>query len=139
MGREVGRITLKALLRPHALVRLGSGAHRFCARPDCPIVYFRDGETLGGDDVAVPVFQKEAGGARLVCYCLEISEEQLRREIEASGASASVERIKSLVASERCACEVRNPQGTCCLGNVTAVVLALGSGRQGVAGVPRSR
>lgn len=115
------RITLKALLRPQALERLGPDRHSFCATPDCPIVYFRVGEAFSQDDLAVPVFQKEAAGARIICYCLEISEAELRRGIETSGASAVVERIRSLVRSGSCACEVRNPQGSCCLGNVMAV------------------
>lgn len=68
------------------------------------------------------MFQKAAEGLRTVCYCFEIAEDQIRREVEAAGVSASAERIKTLVRDDRCACEVRNPQGACCLGNVAAVV-----------------
>ncbi len=77
------------------------------------------------EDVLVPVFQKGAEGARMVCYCLAISEDQVRGEVEAAGASASVERIERLVQRHRCACELRNPQGACCLGNIAAVVRAV--------------
>jgi hypothetical protein len=38
------------------------------------------------------------------------------------GSSTAADRITALVKADRCACEVRNPQGTCCLGNVTAAV-----------------
>jgi bacterioferritin-associated ferredoxin len=120
-GREVDRITLKALLRPEALVRLCPDRYRFCPATACPIVYFRDGEVFRREDVQVPVFQKETEGIRTICYCFGISEDQIRREVGALGSSASAERIKALVQSDRCACEVRNPQGTCCLGNVMAV------------------
>jgi hypothetical protein len=34
------------------------------------------------------------------------------------------ERITALVKAERCACEVKNPQGSCCLGNVAAATNA---------------
>ena len=67
------------------------------------------------------MFQKEPAGGRTVCYCLAVDEDTIRRETEASGRSASAERITALVQAERCACEVRNPQGTCCLGNVTDI------------------
>ena len=120
-GRKVERITLKALLRPAARERLSPGRHRFCATASCGIVYFGDGGAFRVQDVRARVFQKEPAGGRTVCYCLGVDEDTIRREIEASGRSASAERITALVQAERCACEVRNPQGTCCLGNVTNI------------------
>lgn len=126
-GREIQRITLKALLRPEALARLGPEEHRFCATADCPVVYFQDAEGFRREDLLVPVFQKEAEGGRTVCYCFGISEDEIRREVETFGFSASAHRIKMLVRSGRCACEVRNPQGTCCLGNVIALVRTAGA------------
>jgi bacterioferritin-associated ferredoxin len=127
VGRKLDRITLKALLRPGALARFGPGEHRFCPVADCPVVYFGRDEAFRREEVLVPVFQKEVEGGRIVCYCFGVSEDQIRREVETSGASASAERIKALVQSGRCACEVRNPQGTCCLGNVIAVARPSGS------------
>lgn len=121
-GRSVEVITLKALLRSPALGRLGGGAHRFCATPSCRIVYFSESAEFRAEDIVVPVFQKVPEGVRTVCYCLEITEDQIRREVETAGRSTAAERIKAFVQSDRCACEVRNPQGTCCLGNVAAVI-----------------
>ena len=134
-GREVGRITPMALLRPRALARLEPGPYRFCAVGDCPIVYFGTGEPFRCEDLLVPVFQKEREGFRTVCYCFDLSEDQVVREVEGSRTSASAERIRRLVQAERCACEVRNPQGTCCLGNVSAVARRLLAAQ----GAPSSR
>jgi hypothetical protein len=121
-GKDVQGITLKALLRPEALARHRASEHRFCPSPGCAVVYFGEDEIFRREDVLVPVFQKEPEGVRLVCYCFAVGEDQIRQEIEVSGTSASAERIKSLVQAGRCACEVRNPQGSCCLGSVTVVV-----------------
>jgi hypothetical protein len=33
-----------------------------------------------------------------------------------------VERVTAGVQADQCACDIRNPQGSCCLGNVRAVV-----------------
>jgi len=123
-GRRVERITLKALLRPRALERLSPGDHRFCATDSCGVVYFGGGDVFRRDDVEAPVYQKEPQGGRTVCYCFVVTEDTIRREVQTTGRSASAERITALVQAERCACEVRNPQGTCCLGNVTAVAKA---------------
>jgi hypothetical protein len=87
-------------------------------------VYFGGGGVFRRDDVEAPVYQKEPHGGRTVCYCLVVTEDAIRREIQTTGRSASAERITALVQAERCACEVRNPQGTCCLGNVTAIAKA---------------
>lgn len=124
MGRKVQRVTLKALLRPEALARLGAPEHRFCATPDCPVVYFGRNEGFGRDELAVCVFQKERPGARLVCYCFGETEADIHLEIYETGHSTAADRITALVAAGRCACEVRNPQGTCCLGNIALVVRA---------------
>lgn len=124
-GRAVDPITVKALLRPEALARLSAPAHRFCPTASCPVVYFGEGEAFDREDVAVPVFQKEPAGDRTVCYCFAISEADLRREITNTGRSTAAQRITEHVRAGRCACEVRNPKGSCCLGDVAAVVEAL--------------
>ena len=136
VGRTVEPITLSALLAPAALERRSPGQHRFCANEVCPIVYFGDGETFISADLIVPVFQKEPVGSRTVCYCLGITEAELRQQVDAADRTA-VQRIRQLVNEGRCACEVRNPQGSCCLGNVVAVT-GSPEGRAQPAGPPQA-
>jgi len=112
------------MLRPEALARLSAPEHRFCSTPSCPVVYFGLDETFDQEEIVVPVFQKEPPGERPVCYCFGIGEADIRRELEQAGRSTAAERITALVKAERCACEVKNPQGSCCLGNVAAVTTA---------------
>ena len=124
-GRSVEPITVKAVLRPQALGRRCASAHSFCATPDCPVVYFGGDEVFHREDVAVPVFQKEPAGSRTVCYCFAVSEVDLHREIAEAGRSTAADLITDHVKAGRCACEIKNPQGTCCLGNVAQVTRAL--------------
>lgn len=119
---------MKAVLRPKALATLSGLGHRFCPTASCPIVYFSDGEAFSTDDVSVPVFQKEGVGQRTVCYCFQITETDLRRGIETTGESTASKRVAAHVKAGRCACEIKNPQGTCCLGNISAVVTSLAAG-----------
>ncbi len=123
-GRLVDRITVKAMLRPPALMRLLAPEHRFCSTPTCPVVYFGPDEVFDREEIVVPVFQKEPEGDRTVCYCFAVTEGDIRREAAGPVRAAAVERITALVKAERCACEVKNPQGTCCLGNVAATARA---------------
>jgi hypothetical protein len=120
-GRLVDRITVKAMLRPEALMRLAASEHRFCPTPECPVVYFGFDEIFDREEIVVPVFQKEPAGDRTVCYCFGVSESDIRRETAETGRSTAGDRVTALVKAERCACEVKNPQGSCCLGNIAAV------------------
>ncbi len=129
-GRSLDRITLRALLRPAALARLEGTSFRFCPTPECRVAYFGQAEIFVREDVAVPVFQKEPAGDRIVCHCFGIRESEIREELEASGRSTASERVAALVHAGRCACELRNPQGTCCLGNLAAVTKALSAARR---------
>lgn len=126
-GRPLESSTPRAQLRPSALARLEPGELRFCPTASCAVVYFGSVQVFELSDVAVPVFQKAPPGMRTVCYCFDVSEKDLRVEVEATGTSAALARISRLVHEGRCACELRNPQGSCCLGNVQSVVRALES------------
>lgn len=122
-GRPVELPTVKALLTEQALARLHVAAHRFCPDAACEIVYFDAlGNTYAKTDVRVPVWQKEPFGARTVCYCFGEGEAAMRREIESTCASAAEQRVRAHIEAGRCACEIRNPRGVCCLGDVAAAV-----------------
>jgi hypothetical protein len=122
-GVTVELQTVKAVLTNAALRRVTAAAHWFCADPECDIVYFTDdGTTYATRDIRVPVWQKEPVGARTVCYCFGENEADIRAEIAISGASDAFERVKTHIKASRCACEVRNPRGICCLGDVGAAV-----------------
>ena len=122
-GKPVDPLTLKALLTEQALTRFGPGRHRFCAAPGCGVVYFDDaGQTFSTDEVHVVVWQKRRSGRRTICYCFGENEDAIREEIRRTGGSDSVARVREHIAANRCACEVRNPAGVCCLGDLAQTV-----------------
>jgi hypothetical protein len=111
------------LLTEAAMRRLNAAVFYFCADAACPTVYFAaDGQRFVSSDVRVAVWQKEPEGARTVCYCFGENEADMRREVERDGSTQAVERVRAHISARRCACEIRNPRGACCLGDVTAAV-----------------
>ncbi len=124
VGWKVDLITVKALLTANALRRLDGKAYRFCPEPDCEIVYFdREADSIfGKPDLEVRVGQKETDDPIPVCYCFDISVADLRRDIIAVGDTNIPAMITAEVRAGHCACEVKNPQGSCCLGNVSKFV-----------------
>jgi hypothetical protein len=122
-GRVVKLVTLKALLTPQALTRLEPGdTYHFCPDPACPVVYYSASHSYRGEDLKVPVFQKDSGTDVPVCYCFAY----LRRDLAGEGipedAQGIPEVIRGHIRANRCGCEVNNPQGSCCLGNVTRLI-----------------
>jgi hypothetical protein len=112
---------VKALLTEVALRRLQMTHYRFCANAACETVYFGDaGDQFGTGDIRVPVWQKQPGDGRLLCYCFGETESGMRREHLEHGRTEAVARIREHIAAQRCACDVRNPRGACCLGDVMA-------------------
>ena len=124
VGRKVDRITLKALLRSEALRRLDGGRYFFCPAPDCDVVYFNNeaGSVFRKGDLTVRVGLKEKDAPIPICYCFGIMIEDIRRELAESGNTQIPAMITAEVKAGHCACEVRNPQGNCCLGNVLKAV-----------------
>ena len=122
-GVAVALQTVKALLTETALPRLNVVDHRFCPDAACDVVYFdAAGAWFGTGDLRVPVWQKQPFGSRAICYCFGESEASIETELGAAGRSLAVERVREHIEAGRCACEVRNPRGACCLGDLTAAV-----------------
>jgi len=117
-GRPVGTITLKALLRPDALATLEPAAqHYYCPDPGCETVYFGGPRLYDRADLEVPVLAKDAGEDVTACYCFGWTRDRLR-----AAGPAAVDEIRAHVAAGRCGCEVNNPKGSCCLGDVERIV-----------------
>ncbi len=126
-GKKVDTLTVKALLAV-SLARLRAQGYRFCRTPDCPVVYFStDGQEVYGEEaLREQVHQKHPTAEPVfVCYCFRHTPGSIRQELLAHGKSTVVEAIQAGIAAGQCACEIRNPQGSCCLGNVTATVRRL--------------
>jgi hypothetical protein len=124
VGQRIDTLTFKALLAL-PLTELKSAAYRFCGAPDCPVVYYSgDGTQLFGEDqLRETVYQKHPGDDEApVCYCFGHTRGSIRAELVLTGESTVVEQIEAGIRAGQCACDIRNPQGNCCLGNVRALV-----------------
>ncbi len=122
-GKTVDIQTVKAMLGV-SLRSLASKAYRFCRTESCEVVYFGDnGEVYGEDDLRQRVYQKHPDAADVfVCYCFHHTPASIRQELLLSGTSSVVEQVNAGIQAGQCACEIRNPQGSCCLGNVMHTV-----------------
>jgi copper chaperone CopZ len=134
-GKPVDRLTIKAMLAV-PLTQVRPVTYLFCRTADCPVVYFaEDGEqTFTTAEVRERVHQKEPDADDVfVCYCFRHTPKSIRAEWVTTGHSTVVDAINAGIQAGQCACEVRNPQGSCCLGNVRAVVKRVTTAQQTLA------
>ena len=123
----MGKKTLLHILKRPWLERLDEEVYYFCETRECPVVYFsnsNDQEFLN-HEVRLKIGLKGNETPNQLCYCFDYTEESILEEMDKSGKSKAVEVITANVQAGLCACEIRNPAGRCCLGNVRAVIKKL--------------
>ncbi len=90
------------------------------------MVYFgAEGAILESSELHVePGFKNPVDG--LLCYCFghRRSDFQQEQEIGDTGGATIVESIRDKTRAGECACEVRNPTGRCCLGEIGRFIAA---------------
>ncbi len=121
-GKAVSLLTLKHQVKLPHLAAVEAGPFAFCRSPECPVVYFNaSGIELTLADVRQVPTVKNSDNPQL-CYCFGFDTVMARAEIRATGGCTVPGRIAAEMKADRCACEIRNPQGSCCFANVTAAV-----------------
>ena len=125
-GKPVEGQTVKALLSV-SLREVREMQYLFCRTESCPVVYFSSDseQVITVEEVRERVYQKEPEAAEVfICYCFRHTIGELRTAPH-EGRLAIVENINAGISAGQCACDLRNPQGSCCLGNVNRSIKQL--------------
>ncbi len=123
-SKQVDMLTVRSLVRRLPL-RMPATQYYFCDARDCDVVYFAldpQAPIFRRDDLLVRVGAKEGSDPIPVCYCFGFTQKDIENEIAETGRSTVADRITTEVKAGSCACEVKNPSGKCCLGDVTRIV-----------------
>ena len=126
-GQSIDNATLKSLISV-TLHRVEDVKHRFCAEANCTVAYFAEdrSETFYTYDLRERIYQKEPDAEDvLVCYCFFHTLGEIQNSVNDEGNSPIVADIKYGIQQGHCACDWRNPEGKCCLGNVLKIVQAV--------------
>jgi hypothetical protein len=124
-GKKVGMETVKAMLAVTLHEIRPDRNYLFCRTEGCAVVYFADdgAQTFTEADLREKVYQKHPNDDDVfVCYCFRHTRGSIRARLLESGQSTVVETVTVGTQIHQCACELRNPQGSCCLGNVGGAV-----------------
>jgi hypothetical protein len=122
-GKIVQGQTVKALLSV-SLRSVQDTEYYFCRTQSCPVAYFTaDGKsTFTTSQLRERVYQKEPSADDVfVCYCFKHTIAEIRNaSLEAP--VSMINDISAGIQADQCACDLRNPQGSCCLGNVRGLM-----------------
>jgi hypothetical protein len=123
-SKQVDMLTVRSLVR-HLPLGMPNTQYYFCEAQNCDVVYFpfdTQAPIFRRADLLVPVGAKETHDPMPVCYCFGFTRKDIENEVAETGRSTVADRITAEVQAGNCACEVKNPSGKCCLGNITRAV-----------------
>ncbi len=124
-GKSVKEVTLKSLVKEERIKDIYDlRDFYFCETPTCKVVYFNNQKKLywHKEDVKVRVGIKETEDPIPVCYCFGWTREKIFEQIKQLGHSTAIQEISAKVKAKECACEINNPSGRCCLGEVNKMI-----------------
>lgn len=88
-----------------------------CRDTGCELVFFGQDSALTVADLNVaPGFKTRSDG--LVCYCFQHRRSDLEHDLATGRETTTMDAVRAQVRAGNCACEVRNPTGACCLGDL---------------------
>lgn len=83
---------------------------------ECNIVYFNTDLNVSYNkhQVKVPICFKKDANPKYICYCNQVTEEQIISAVLKDGAKDMKDIIKFTGAMKNGKCEINNPLGKCC-------------------------
>lgn len=92
----------------------------YCTNPgDSTVYYFSTMDAVvKKDDVVDRIGIKETEEPIFVCYCFRHTKSKIISDFNIHGYSTIEKEVRQKVKDKLCSCEVTNPSGRCCLGDI---------------------
>ncbi len=122
--KPVGRKTIESLIKPEVHAALTPQPYYFCNAPDCDTVYVSalGDHLITKDMLTVRVGIKETEDPIPLCYCFGYDRADVRGDIRRKDDTDIQRIITQRVKAGECRCELTNPSGGCCLGDVAKAI-----------------
>lgn len=92
------------------------GDYRICLNEDCDVVYYdlMENVTFKKQDIKIPIWYKKDANPKYICYCNQVTEQQIISAVLNDGAKDIKDIIRLTGAMKNAKCEINNPLGKCC-------------------------
>lgn len=123
-GKQVELLTIRSMTRrdfPH----YGELTKGFlCLNPDDSTVYYFSnlGFTISQSDVVTDIGFKTNSNTKTICYCFRHTKQEIIDDYLINNESNIEMDVRKKVKEKLCTCEVSNPKGKCCLGDIRTVI-----------------
>lgn len=119
-GKPVSALTIRSLTRRHWPHYAEITDGYFCTNPnDSTVYYFPTLDlTVDKEHVVDRVGIKETEEPIYVCYCFRHTKQGIESDFMEHSRSMIEENVREKVSGKLCSCEVTNPSGQCCLGDI---------------------
>ena len=96
--------------------------YKFCKNSNCQIAYFTTDSShyFTITELKEKATLKDLDLSVKVCYCFNITRQNILSELQTTGKTELLEEVKSKMKEPGCFCEKSNPQGECCLSNISS-------------------
>jgi len=117
-GKPISTRTVKSLVRDHTRVSQDR-VYWLCRVMNCDVVYFSEAVSFYKPDLKVRVGFKEQQDPIPLCYCFDYTRSDISCDLGLRGETDIPDRVRAEIQRGFCACDVKNPSGACCLGDLT--------------------
>jgi len=123
VAKRVLEKTLNSLLKDEVKESLESlDGFFYCKTSFCDVIYFKNDILLYQKDLKVTVGIKDRAKPANLCYCFGWTKEMIEDEIKKHGKTKALDDIQKKMKDIGCSCEIKNPSGSCCLGDVKKAI-----------------
>jgi len=115
-GIEVKNITIEHLVIDEFANQIKEYTYFICMNEECNVVYFspNSGISYSKQQVKVPIWFKKDADPKYICYCNQVTEQQIINAVLNDGAKDMKDIIRLTGAMKNGKCEINNPLGKCC-------------------------
>ena len=117
MGKKVASITVDYMVSEAFSEKIADEeTYYLCMSEDCNVAYYRasDGKVFYKEEVRLPIWFKKDANPKYICYCNQVTEEEIISGVLNHGAKNMKDIIKLTGAMKNGKCETKNPLGKCC-------------------------
>jgi len=109
-------ITVKHFVLNNLVSKVYEENYRICLNENCEVVYYNFGENVifKKQDVNTPIWYKKDADPKYICYCNQVTEEQIINAVHNDKAKDIKDIIRLSGAMKNGKCEIKNPLGKCC-------------------------
>lgn len=113
-GVLIPNITVKAVLKNNLKDGIGDADYYLCVDKKCKVSYFNEHKKFGVNDTKQPIWYKEGADPKMVCYCNNITEQEVMDVILEEGITSMNDVFMFIKGEIKSNCKYFNPTGKCC-------------------------